>query len=120
VVLKVYMDETGIHAGAPVVAVAAYVARPVIWRTWTKKWNVAKRPIKVFHSTDCANLRGEFEGWTKEQRDAFVANLLPILPAHKLFGFVIAIQMNDFRSALKERKDLEKVIGDQGRRHQHG
>jgi hypothetical protein len=25
---KVYMDETGIHAGAPVVAVAAYVAKP--------------------------------------------------------------------------------------------
>jgi hypothetical protein len=67
------MDETGIHDGAPVVAVAAYVARPVVWRNWTKKWNAAKRPIKVFHATDCANLRGEFEGWSKEQRDSWPA-----------------------------------------------
>ena len=37
--------------------------------------------IKVFHAADCANLRGEFEGWTKEQRDQLVAKLLPIMPA---------------------------------------
>jgi Protein of unknown function (DUF3800) len=110
--LKVYMDESGIHSGAPVVAVSAYAAKPATWRAWTKKWDVAKQPINVFHSTDCANLRGEFDGWTKEQRDVFVAKLLPILPAHQIAGLVIAIQMNDFRSALKGQKDLAGMIGD--------
>ncbi|MGP8267145.1 MAG: hypothetical protein ACLQOQ_14380 [Beijerinckiaceae bacterium] len=109
--LKVYMDETGIHSGSAIVAVSAYVAKPTAWRAWTKKWNVAKQPIKVFHSTDCANFRGEFQGWTKEQRDSFVAKLLPILPAHKIAGMVIAIQMDDFRSALSGHEDLAKMIG---------
>jgi hypothetical protein len=109
--LKVYMDETGIHAGVPIAAVSAYVAKPATWRAWTKKWNVAKAPIKVFHSTDCANCRGEFASWTREQRDAFVAKLLPTLPAHKLFGMVIAIQMDDFKKALDGRKELLDLIG---------
>jgi hypothetical protein len=40
------MDESGVHDGSPVIAVAAYVARPRQWQDWTKRWNVAKRPIK--------------------------------------------------------------------------
>ena len=38
-----------------------------------------RRPIKVFHSTDCAAYQGEFESWAKEERDAFVAQLLPVI-----------------------------------------
>jgi hypothetical protein len=82
-VLKTFMDETGIHDDANTVAVAGYISRPKHWRAWTKDWNLHKqkvptglRRIKVFHSTDCANYRGEFEGWTKEDRDPYVAQLL--------------------------------------------
>jgi hypothetical protein len=78
--IKTFMDETGIHDRAEMVAVAGYAARPKHWRAWTKNWNVHKRTvpsgrkrISVFHSTDCANYRGEFEGWTKEERDPYVA-----------------------------------------------
>jgi hypothetical protein len=112
VMLKVYMDESGIHAGASVIAVSAYIAKPATWRGWAKKWNVAEQPIGVFHATDCANSRGEFKGWTKQQCDDFVAKFLPILPAHKIAGLVIAIQMDDFRSALKGQEELWKMIGD--------
>jgi hypothetical protein len=74
------MDETGIHEEATMVAVGGYISRPKHWRAWTKDWNRAKRPIKIFHSSDCANLRGEFESWDKKRRDAYVAQLLPIMP----------------------------------------
>jgi hypothetical protein len=95
--LKTYMDESGIHNGAPVVAVAGYISRPKHWRAWTKDWNKAKRPIKVFHAADCANLQGEFVGWDKPRRDAFVANLLPIMPIHELAGIVIGMVMHAFQ-----------------------
>jgi hypothetical protein len=100
-VIKVYMDETGIHDDAAVVAVAAYVSRPEHWLAWTKEWNNAKRPIKVFHATDCANFRGEFEGWDAEKRDRFVANLLSTLSAHELAGIVIGICLDDLNDALR-------------------
>ena len=52
IVLKVAMDESGVHDGSPVIAVAAYVARPRQWQDWTKRWNVAKRPINVMHAVE--------------------------------------------------------------------
>jgi hypothetical protein len=60
-VLKAYMDESGVHDNSPVLTVAAYLGRPLVWQKWTRRWNVTKRPIKVFRATDAANLRGEFQ-----------------------------------------------------------
>ena len=110
-VLKVYMDKTGTHDESPIVAVSAYIGRPRSWRSWTKKWNVAKRPIKVFHSTDCANYRGEFDGWNQERRDAFVAGLLPIIRDHEFCGLIIGVQMEDFRKALGGYPELVTMFG---------
>ena len=110
--LKVFMDESGIHDGAPVVAVGAYVSRPRHWRAWIKDWNKAKRPIKVFHATDCANFQGEFVGWDKARRDAYVANLLPVLPAHELAGIVIGIDVHVFQQEITKRPELKRMFGE--------
>jgi hypothetical protein len=100
------------------VAVGAYISRPTHWRAWTKDWNVRKkkvppgrRRIKVFHSTDCANYRGEFEGWNKEERDPFVAQLLPVMPAHELAGIVIGIRLDHLEVAMKNRPELLEMFG---------
>jgi hypothetical protein len=105
------MDETGIHDGSNVVAVGAYISRPKHWRAWTKEWNRAKRPIKIFHAADCANLRGEFDGWDKERRDEYVANLLPVIPTHELAGIVIGIRLDDLKEALTGRDELVEMFG---------
>jgi hypothetical protein len=110
-VLKIAMDETGIHDDAEMVAVAGYISRPKIWRDWTKAWNIAKRPIKIVHAADCANLRGEFAGWDKDHRDDWVANLLPVIRNHELAGIVIGIQLQDFAAALKDYPELLMMFG---------
>jgi hypothetical protein len=110
--LKTFMDESGIHESAPVVAVAGYISRPKHWRAWTKDWNKAKKPIKVFHSTDCAHCRGEFDGWDKQRRDAFVAKLLPVLPGHELAGIVIGIDMHVFQKELQHHPELKRMVGE--------
>ena len=91
VVIKVPMDESGVHDNSPVLTVAAYLGRPSHWRGWTKRWNVAKRPIKVFHSTDSQNLRGEFKGWNEERRDPLVIRLLDVMEESALPGVVIGL-----------------------------
>jgi hypothetical protein len=111
VVLKIFMDETGIHDDADMVAVAAYISRPKYWREWTRDWNKAKKPIKVFHATDCAGFFGEFEGWTKEKRDPYVANLLKVMPAHELAGVVIGVQLKDLATEMKEYPELIEMFG---------
>jgi len=110
-VIKVYMDESGTHEGSPVVAVAAYFGRPKTWMAFTKEWNIAKRPINVFHSVDCANYEKEFEGWNQERRDPYVANLLPVLARHKIAGVSVSMKLQDLKEVLEPRPDLMQLFG---------
>lgn len=109
VMINVYMDESGTHDGSPVVAVGAFSARPKIWRKFTTSWNVAKHPIKVFHSTECEALRGEFSGWSAQERNTFVAQLLPVLPKFEIYGDAIGINIDDFNNAIKSRLFFKKL-----------
>lgn len=116
--LKIFWDETGIHDYAPMVAVAGYISRPQYWREWTKDWNIHKRkvpagrrPINVFHATDCANYWGEFEGWTKEDRDEYVAQLLPVMPRHQLAGIVVGVNLDELLLAMENRPELTELFG---------
>lgn len=111
IVIKVAMDESGVHDGSPVLTVAAYVGTPRQWRDWTKRWNIAKRPIKVFHAVDCANFAGEFRGWGAEARDALVIRLLDVIEASNLLGIVIGLHMDHFREAMQGRDDLRAIFG---------
>ena len=111
VVLKVPMDESGVHDGSPVITVGAYIARPRQWQDWTKSWNVAKRPIKVMHAVDCANLKGEFKGWEQPARDELVKRVLPVIAESNAIGVVIGIQMDEFEKAMAGRDDLRPLFG---------
>jgi hypothetical protein len=106
------MDESGIHDTSPVLTVAAYVVRRERWQDWTKRWNVAKRPIKVFHAVDCANFKGEFKGWSEENRDALVIRLLKVINDTDFPGIVIGIHMDEFRKAMAGRDDLRESLGE--------
>ena len=117
--LKTFMDETGIHDDAEMVAVGAYISRPKHWRSWTKDWNIHKRrvpngrkPIDVFHSTDCAAFKKEFEGWDKPDRDSYVAQLLPIIREHELAGVVIGIHLPILQAEFNAKPQLKEMFGE--------
>jgi hypothetical protein len=81
-VIRVYIDESGIHDGTPVTTVAAYMARPKDWIAFTKEWKRAIRPIECYHAADAANCRGEFKGWESDQVAELAKRALPIIPKH--------------------------------------
>lgn len=91
VVIEVYVDESGTHGGSENVSVSAVWADKRDWFNWTLDWVKAKGSIKVYHSTDCHNRSGEYDGWTKEQRDAHVLKMLPIIRDHAIFGHFAAV-----------------------------
>jgi len=111
IVLKAVMDESGVHDDSPVLTVAAYLARPRQWQEWTKRWKVAKRPIKVFHAVDCANFEGEFKGWDAVARDELVVRLLRVINESDIPGVVIGLHMDEFRRAMAGRDDLRALFG---------
>src|SRR5262249_41847257 len=105
------MDESGTHDGSPVVDVGAYFGRPRQWDTFVRRWNAAKRPIKVYHATDAQNLRKEFKEWQKVDVEKLAARLLPIIPSSGVAGIVIGIQMADFSEAIKPYPHLKAMFG---------
>jgi hypothetical protein len=109
--IKIFVDESGTHADAEVITVAAYAGRPKIWRGWTDQWRKKKRPIEIYHAVDSANLRGEFDGWTKERRDELAAKLLPIIANAKIAGAVIGLHLSEFQKAVGDRKEIPEALG---------
>jgi len=110
-VIRVYLDESGIHEGSPVVTVAAYLARPKDWMRFTSEWKRAIKPAKCYHATDAAACQGEFKGWTPDQVIELPKRALPIIPRYTEMGVAIGIQMQDFEVALKGRPTLRKQLG---------
>ena len=109
--IKIYVDESGTHPESDVVTVAAYAGRQKTWRKWTDEWRRAKRPIKVHHATDSANLHGEFQGWTTEKRDELAKTLLPIIASNSIAGAVMGLHLGEFRKAVKDNKDIPLALG---------
>lgn len=109
--LKVYLDESGIHDGSPIVTVGAYIGRPKVWRDWTKRWVREIRPIKVYHATDAQNLSGEFENWTPEGVGALAQKILPIITETEIAGLAVGMDLRLFEDAMKGRDDLRAIFG---------
>jgi hypothetical protein len=111
-VLRAYLDESGTHDGSPVMTVAGYIARPKVWRDWTRRWGRALGPIRVYHAVDAQNLAGEFRGWTPEEVAKMVKKLLPIIAETKgVGGFAVGMDLRVFEQAVHGREDLRKVFG---------
>lgn len=110
-VLKTYLDESGIHDGSPVLTVAAYTAKPKTWREWTRRWNVLKRPVRIYHAADAAALQGEFKDWPKEKMNALAARLLPLIAEADLAGVVVGLDMVAFQEAINDHPRLRQLLG---------
>jgi len=110
--LQVYLDESGTHGESPAVVVAGYVGEPAEWDQWTSEWERTKEGrINVFHAVHCNNRSGEFSGWGKSERNAFVEAMLPITPKHIKIGISIGIDMKSYWDAISDRPDLNEHFG---------
>jgi uncharacterized protein DUF3800 len=112
-VIKLFVDESGIHEGSPIVSVAGYMARGLTWQKFTTEWRRTLKPkgINIFHATDCANLQGDFKGWTVDERDNLMKRLLPIIPKYA-FGYAIAVKLTEVEKLLEARPELRKFHKD--------
>jgi hypothetical protein len=85
--LTAYLDES--HSGKPnthYYVVAGLLATANTWAKFSRFWQLALKPhgIEVFHSSDCQNHEGEFDGWTREQEAALSKDLADVLCRYNL------------------------------------
>jgi len=100
-VIAACMDESGVHAGAPVCVVAGYVATADQWvsavDSWQKVLHLPDFNVSVFHATECWAQNNEFSGWALEKRQSLVRELTSVILNHRIYGFAQAIDANAYR-----------------------
>jgi len=112
-IVKAYIDETGIHDGAPVTAVAAYFAHDKSWKKFTLKWRAALWSFGVdeFHMNDYAQRHGAFEGWSDAKQLALAKKIFGLIPEHTSYGASVAMVHADFNEMRDSYPHIKEALG---------
>lgn len=114
--VKGYFDES-FGTERNVFALSCIISTGAKWGEIERKWRLhlaaknrelkkARRPlISRYHASDCSGRRGEFEGWTHDERDSFVLGLFQVFKQVSTFTVVFDVQMNDICEVFPEYND---------------
>lgn len=103
--LDAYFDDSGTGLDSPVFVIAGYVGAPTQWAEFSNRWDaVLKKPHRLkpeglayFKASHAMARTGEFEGWTIEERDYRLRELLSLVPEYDLNGVFVVIPIEPYR-----------------------
>jgi hypothetical protein len=102
-VLACYFDDSGTHAGSPVVVFGDLLGEKEHWQEFEPKWRAklaaplpGKPPLKRFHMFDCEWGLGEFADYNKAERDAVTHDFRQIILDSGVTGVCAGIARPDF------------------------
>lgn len=114
--IEAYMDESGIHDGAKICAVAGYWGNVKKWKKFEPRWSRiladADEPsLKEFHSTDFwysnGSRKGVFARWSDTKADKFIDDLTQCIVDTKIFPTSAALVVDEWNKLNRaERKHL--------------
>jgi hypothetical protein len=89
--LSAYLDESGTSGDAPAMCVAGLLYERRKIKQLNKEWKnaLAQAGIKIFHTTEAAHLRGEFEGRSREFSNGLYQYLVGLIKKYASGGAVV-------------------------------
>src|SRR5258705_408694 len=105
-VLKAYLDESGIHQGSRICAIAGFVATQEEWEKIERLWSRAllDAGIDCFHMAEFENRKGPYAEWSKTRRYNLLDKLVEILKAREIVSVGSGIVTEDFgRLSVEDR-----------------
>lgn len=113
VAFAAYFDESK-SRNAGILTIAGYLASVESWDShFVPRWDSviagAPQPISEFKASDCRNERGEFKGWTCQERDGLTADLVSTIidePRHQIMGIgaSVIVDYGHIRSTVLKKK----------------
>ena len=111
--LGCYIDDSADRGRKTVFSVAGFVGKPDVWFEFERHWDRALKQAGVdyFRTYDCVNLQGEFQrklvdvhGLTTARviANALLADLKQIIATSDIYGFSLAVLMEDYRQVVSE------------------
>jgi hypothetical protein len=101
-VVHAFFDESGSHAGSPVLCVAGYAFEKRETRLLAKDWNAALKRygIPFFHMVDCAHGNENFASLSREQRIKLATALIGIVKRRAAHGFAVSVDVDAYRTVM--------------------
>ncbi len=113
VIFKGYIDES-FDSTLNVFSLSCLIGKGKAWSELERKWKLhlraknrglaksGRQMISRYHASDCSGCRGEFKGWDRDERDAFVVELFGLLKNFPSHTVVFDIQLNDLCTVFPE------------------
>lgn len=75
--LAAYLDESGHSSDCRIVAMGGIMGNHLHMETFAERWQrmLDRHLVAVFHMSELESFSGEFQGWTKIQREALLADV---------------------------------------------
>src|ERR1700678_2523208 len=103
VVLSAYFDDSGTHAGSPVVSTGGLYGNDGQWEVLEREWKaILHAPgdgwprLRRFHMYDCEHGIGEFSGQTHGARDHLIYKFRNAILNAGLHGYSMAVSGPDW------------------------
>jgi hypothetical protein len=111
--LKAYFDESGIHEGSSVTALAGFVATKDSWVKLEPKWQgvlseYADRGVRFFHMTDALAQRGQFARIDKPNLNYMLTQLSEAVGASGATAISSAVVVKDWKAVVKDPDFLKR------------
>ena len=96
--LVAHLDESGIHAGSRICAIAGFVGAQEEWGVFERRWRreIEQAGVRQFHMAEFESRQGEFVGWSEGRREQFLERLMELIRARDLEGVGSGLVMADY------------------------
>jgi hypothetical protein len=103
-----YLDESGTHAGAGILAVAGYVSVDRQWVEFQREWQeiLIAENIPFFHMADYESRFGIYKDWSNEKRIRVITRLCSIIKRRVHRAFTSSVILSDYNEVAAMRPDL--------------
>ena len=107
--IDAYLDESGIHDGAPICVVAGYFGGRGQWKKFEVDWRSAlsdaELPLEKFHAKNLIKRQGIFADWSDAKHATFLIRLADAISRYKIHPVSFSIIVADFNQlSVNERR----------------
>lgn len=105
-VIQAYIDDSGNSDGNdnPVFVLAGYVSSADRWAKFSDEWQAEcaqAPPLVNFKMAHANGFRGDFDGWSRTDRDARLSKLAAIIQRHTVLRIQTSIAWEDYNAVMR-------------------
>jgi Protein of unknown function (DUF3800) len=98
-VLTCYLDDSGKDPQNPIETVAGYIAREDAWQAFESEVEpiFVEKNVPILHAKELEDTDGCFKGWTRLQKQAFIARIGRVASPHMMMGLSMSALKGTYR-----------------------